>query len=69
MDSASAVEIGRPAIQRQTLWRYFRGDLKTTEYTWALAFVVPYVAVFLTFVAYPVAVSYTHLTLPTKRIV
>ncbi len=54
MDSVSTVEIGRPAIQRQTLWRYFRGSLKTTEYTWALAFVVPYVAVFLTFVAYPV---------------
>src|SRR5713226_2578585 len=54
MDSASVVEIGRPAVRRQTLWSYCRGNLKGTEYTWAIAFVVPYVAVFLTFVAYPV---------------
>jgi multiple sugar transport system permease protein len=39
----------------QKLWRNWRGELKGSEYTWAIAFVVPYVAVFLTFVAYPVA--------------
>ena len=54
MDTASVVEIGRPSVRRETVWRSLRGPLKGTEYTWALAFVVPYVAVFLTFVAYPV---------------
>jgi multiple sugar transport system permease protein len=58
MDRTSVLEIGRPAIRRQMLqklWRNWRGELKGSEYTWAIAFVVPYVAVFLTFVAYPVA--------------
>src|SRR5947208_1567266 len=54
MDTTSVVEIGRPSVPRETVWRSLRGHLKGTEYTWALAFVVPYVAVFLTFVAYPV---------------
>src|SRR5438445_7170795 len=54
MDTTSVVEIGRPSVRRETVWRSLRGHLKGTEYTWALAFVVPYVAVFLTFVAYPV---------------
>jgi multiple sugar transport system permease protein len=58
MDRASVLDIGRPAIRGHTLqklWHSWRGDLKGSEYTWAIAFVVPYVAVFLTFVAYPVA--------------
>src|ERR687888_702928 len=58
MDRASVLDIGRPAIRGQMLqklWRSWRGDLKGSEYTWAIAFIVPYVAVFLTFVAYPVA--------------
>jgi multiple sugar transport system permease protein len=54
MDSASVVEFGRPAVREQTFWQYCRGGLKSREYAWALAFVVPYVAVFLTFVAYPI---------------
>src|SRR6184192_4870278 len=54
MDTASVVEIGRPSIRRDSIWRSLRGPLKGTEYTWALAFVVPYIAVFVTFVAYPV---------------
>ncbi|HEY3099552.1 MAG TPA: sugar ABC transporter permease [Methylomirabilota bacterium] len=54
MDTASVVEIGRPSVRRDSVWRSLRGPLKGSEYTWALAFVVPYVAVFLTFVAYPV---------------
>jgi multiple sugar transport system permease protein len=54
MSTVSAFDIGRRAVRRDTLWRYFRGGLKGTEYTWALAFVVPYAAVFLAFVAYPV---------------
>ena len=54
MNGASAIDIGRPALWRRTLSSSLRGTLKGTEYTWAVAFVVPYVAVFLTFVAYPV---------------
>ena len=54
MDTASAVAIGRPATRRDTVWSFLRGNLKGSDYTWAVAFVLPYVAVFLTFVAYPV---------------
>src|SRR5262245_57548391 len=54
MNSASALDIGRPAIRRETRWRSWRGELKGSEYGWALAFIVPYVAVFLAFVVYPV---------------
>ena len=53
MDSAS-VAISRPAPWLDSLWRSLRGGLKGGEYTWAVAFVVPYLAVFVTFVAYPV---------------
>jgi multiple sugar transport system permease protein len=54
MDSTSVVDVGRPALRRGTLSQFLRGSLKGTEYTWAVAFVVPYVAVFVTFVAYPI---------------
>src|SRR6266496_116768 len=54
IDSASVADVGRPAIRKRTLSRSLRGGLKGGEYTWAVAFVVPYVAVFLAFVAYPV---------------
>ena len=54
MDTASVVEIGRPSVRRDSICRSLRGPLKGSEYTWALAFVVPYIAVFVTFVAYPV---------------
>ena len=54
MNSASAIEIGRPASRWETGWRSWRGELKGSEYMWALAFIVPYIAVFLVFVAYPV---------------
>ena len=54
VDTASVVEIGRPSVRRDSIWRSLRGPLKGSEYTWALAFVVPYIAVFVTFVAYPV---------------
>src|SRR5215470_7418047 len=54
MDSASAVAISRPGLQWRTLSRSLRGGLKGGEYTWAVAFVIPYLAVFVTFVAYPV---------------
>ncbi len=55
MASVSIAEVSRPALWRHTLFRSLRGSLKGGEYTWAVAFVVPYLAVFLTFVAYPVA--------------
>ena len=34
--------------------RAWRGGLQGSEFTWAVAFVIPYAAVFLAFVAYPV---------------
>ena len=54
MDNASVVGVARPAVRWGTVTRSLRGGLKGGEYTWAVAFVIPYVAVFLTFVAYPV---------------
>src|SRR5437660_10011130 len=54
MDSTSVVDVGRPAVRRGTLSQFLRGSLKGAEYTWAVAFVVPYIAVFVTFVAYPI---------------
>jgi multiple sugar transport system permease protein len=54
MASVSVLDIGRAASQRRSaLWRSLRGELKGSEYTWALAFVVPYIGVFLAFVVYP----------------
>jgi multiple sugar transport system permease protein len=55
MSGLSAVEIGRPAVTRPARWRHWRGALKGSDFAWAVAFVVPYIAVFLVFVAYPVA--------------
>ena len=54
MTTASAIELGRAATPRQSLWRYWRGGLRGSEFTWAIAFVVPYIAVFFAFVVYPV---------------
>jgi multiple sugar transport system permease protein len=54
MTTASVFELGRPVIRRQSLWRYWRGGLQGSEFTWAVAFIVPYVAVFLAFVVFPV---------------
>ena len=53
MASVSVLDIGRTTTRRQSLWRSLRGELKGSEYTWALAFVVPYLGVFLAFVVYP----------------
>ncbi len=53
MTTASAIELGRPPVRRQSLWRYWRGGLQGSEFTWAVAFVVPYIAVFFAFVIYP----------------
>src|SRR5262252_7633010 len=51
--TVSAIELGRPASRRQSLWRYWRGGLQGSEFTWAVAFVIPYIAVFCAFVIYP----------------
>jgi multiple sugar transport system permease protein len=51
---ASALSIQALGPPR-TGWRALRGHLQGSEYAWALAFIVPYVVVFLAFVVYPVA--------------
>jgi len=52
--NVAVAELGGPAVRRQSLWRYWRGGLQGSEFIWAVAFVVPYIAVFLLFVIYPV---------------
>jgi len=52
--TASYIEVGGPTVPRQSLWRYWRGGLRGSEFAWAIAFIVPYIAVFLAFVVYPV---------------
>ena len=54
MASATVLEVRGPAPARRTWLRSLRGGLKGSEYTWALAFLVPYAAVFFAFVVYPV---------------
>jgi multiple sugar transport system permease protein len=58
MPSASVVETGRVAAGHRSLLRSLRGGLHGSEYIWAVAFLVPYVAVFLAFVVYPVAYGF-----------
>jgi multiple sugar transport system permease protein len=43
---------GRPLLGAR--WRAWRGGLQGSEFAWAVAFVVPYIALFLVFVVYPV---------------
>jgi multiple sugar transport system permease protein len=50
LEGAELLVRHRPLLQR--MWR---GGLQGSEYTWAIAFTVPYIALFLAFVAYPVA--------------
>src|SRR5437762_7677906 len=52
--TTASLDLGRPASQRQSLWRYWRGGLQGSEFTWAIAFIVPYIGVFFAFVVYPV---------------
>jgi multiple sugar transport system permease protein len=55
MASVSGAELGRGGVPpRQSLWRYWRGGLRGSEFSWALAFLVPYIGVFFAFVVYPV---------------
>lgn len=53
MASVSVADIGAPAA-RQSLWHYWRGGLRGSEFSWAIAFLIPYIGVFLAFVIYPV---------------
>jgi multiple sugar transport system permease protein len=46
--TARALPLARP---RRSAWR---GGLQGSEFTWAVAFTIPYIALFLAFVAYPV---------------
>ena len=50
-----ALVAGRAGITAGLRRRAWYGGLRGSEYTWAVAFTVPYAAVFLAFVAYPVA--------------
>jgi multiple sugar transport system permease protein len=54
MASATTIEFARPTVRRSPLLRYWQGRLRGSEFTWAVAFVVPYMVVFLAFVVYPV---------------
>src|SRR6516165_2933219 len=54
MTTASAIEFAGPAGRRQSLGRYWRGGVQGSEFASALVFLVPYIAVFLAFVVYPV---------------
>ncbi len=54
MASISVLDARGPAIGRRRSFDYLRGHLKGNEYAWALAFVIPYMAVFIAFVAYPI---------------
>ena len=69
MSTASAIEFAGPAVPKQSLWRYWRGGLRGSEFTWAVAFLVPYIGVFLAFVIYPVVYGLsmgTHSALYTE---
>ncbi len=54
MSSTSVYQFA-PSIARPRVgaWRHLRGGLKGSEYSWAIAFLVPYIGVFVGFVVYP----------------
>ena len=54
MASISVLDVRRPAIGGRRVFDSLRGHLKGSEYLWAIAFVIPYLAVFVAFVAYPI---------------
>jgi multiple sugar transport system permease protein len=55
VSSSETLKSGRSFAGRRPLGRLWRGSLQGSDYTWAIAFTVPYIALFLAFVAYPVA--------------
>jgi multiple sugar transport system permease protein len=59
MSSAEVLRVSgtlpaRPLSASQPRRRAWRGGLQGSEFSWAVAFVIPYAALFLAFVAYPV---------------
>src|SRR6266487_1502048 len=54
MTSSQVLEVGRSLPRRRPLQRLFGAGLQGSDITWAIAFTVPYIALFLAFVAYPV---------------
>ena len=54
MASASVIEAGRLQTGRRSFFSKLRGGLQGSEYAWAIAFCIPYVAVFVAFVIFPV---------------
>ncbi len=57
MDGSSArvIGIGQPIVGRSVVRYTWRAGLQGPELIWALAFLVPYFAIFLLFVVYPIA--------------
>jgi multiple sugar transport system permease protein len=53
--STETLQGAEPLLRRRPLRLPWRGGLQGSEFTWAIAFTVPYIALFLAFVAYPVA--------------
>ena len=53
--STQTLDAGQPLVRRRPLRLSWRGGLQGSEYTWGIAFTIPYIALFLAFVAYPVA--------------
>jgi multiple sugar transport system permease protein len=54
MASTQVFDAGRPLAGRRSLLKAWRGGLQGSEFTWAVAFTIPYICLFLAFVAYPV---------------
>ena len=55
MSTETLADGGAFVRPRSRMGRMWRGGLQGSEYTWAIAFTVPYIVLFLAFVAYPVA--------------
>ena len=49
-----AIAVARPPLAVRPTRHAWRGTLRRSEFTWAIAFAVPYAALFLAFVLYPV---------------
>jgi multiple sugar transport system permease protein len=54
MASTQVFDSGAPLGARRSWLKSWRGGLQGSEFTWAVAFTVPYIGLFLAFVAYPV---------------
>jgi multiple sugar transport system permease protein len=54
MTSTQVLDARPVVMARRSVLRRWRGGLQGSEFTWAVAFTVPYIALFLAFVAYPV---------------